>query len=65
MISKKGFFFFLSVMHIFKYPLVLPSAELKCCLLVNCRHSFAAEEMEQTSHRKTIWSLQHTANLNS
>lgn len=56
---------FLSVIHILKSTLAVPSAELKCCLHVNCMHSFATEQRMQKIRQKTIWSMQQMANLNS
>lgn len=43
-------------MHTLKYTLVYFSAlaELKCCLLVNCMHSFATEQAMKKIHQKSI-----------
>lgn len=49
-ISRKVFF--LSVMHILKHTLVVPFAELKCCLLVNYTHSFATEQCRKFIKRQ-------------
>lgn len=58
MIFNESIFFF-------QYVFILPSAELKCCLLVNCKHSSATEQTVQTNNWKTARSMQHMANLNS